>query len=95
MGQKVHTDDGSCDVDHDEPPREVPAYTEVEAERQPSVGLDVSAISTEVVVHALPVSRNEPAWIYAEVGALVDQELPFTMSVNNEEAALRCGADTF
>jgi hypothetical protein len=31
--------------------------------------------------------------IYAEVGACVDQELPFTVSVSNEKAALRCGAD--
>jgi hypothetical protein len=49
--------------------------------------------STEVVVHPLPASRNEPAWIYAEVGARVDQELPFTVSVSNEEAVRRCGAD--
>jgi hypothetical protein len=25
MGEKVHTDDGSCDVSHDKPPREVSA----------------------------------------------------------------------
>jgi hypothetical protein len=25
IGEKVHTDDGACDVGHDEPPREVPA----------------------------------------------------------------------
>jgi hypothetical protein len=23
MRQKVHTDDGSCDIGHDEPPREI------------------------------------------------------------------------
>jgi hypothetical protein len=40
MRPKVHTDDGSCDVGHDEPPREVPA------ERHPSVGVDGSAISS-------------------------------------------------
>jgi hypothetical protein len=56
--------------------------------------VDGSAISsTKVVVHPLHASRNEPAWIYAEVGAGVDQELSLTVSVNNEEAVRRCGAD--
>jgi hypothetical protein len=53
----------------------------------------VVPLAAEVVVHPLPVSRNEPAWIYAEVGARVDQELPCTVPVSNEEAACRCGAD--
>jgi hypothetical protein len=56
--------------------------------------VDGSAISsTEVVVHPLSASRNEPARIHAEVGARVNQELPFTVAVSNEEAAHRCGAD--
>jgi hypothetical protein len=53
----------------------------------------VVPLAAEVVVHPLPVSRNEPAWIYAEVGVRVDQELPFTVSVSNEGAARHCGAD--
>jgi hypothetical protein len=58
------------------------------------VGVDGSAISSrEVVVHGLPASRNEPARIHAEVGAHIHQELPFTVSVSNKEAACRCGAD--
>jgi hypothetical protein len=54
----------------------------------------VVPLAAEVIVHPLPVSRNEPAWIYTEVVARVDQELPFTLSVSNEEAARRCGVDT-
>jgi hypothetical protein len=55
--------------------------------------VDGSAISsTEVVVHLLPASQNEPAWIYAELGAGVDQELSLTVSVSNKEVA-RCIAD--
>jgi hypothetical protein len=68
--------------------------SEVLAERHSSVGVDGSAISiTEVVVRPLPVSRNDHARIHAEVGTRVDQELPFAVSVSNEEAARRCGAD--
>jgi hypothetical protein len=56
--------------------------------------VDDSAISSrEVVVRLPPASQNEPARIHAEVIVRVDQELPFTVSVSNEEAALRCRAD--
>jgi hypothetical protein len=53
-------------------------------------GSDIS--STEVVVHPLLASWNEPAQIHADVKAHVDQELPFTVSVSNEEVDC-CGAD--
>jgi hypothetical protein len=56
--------------------------------------VDGSAISsTEVVVYPLPASWNDPARIHAEVGDCVYQELPFTVSVSNEEAACRCAVD--
>jgi hypothetical protein len=56
--------------------------------------VDGSAISsTEVVVHPLPASRNQTERVHAEFRAHVDQELPFTVSVSNEEAARRCGTD--
>jgi hypothetical protein len=56
--------------------------------------VDGSAISsTEVVVQPLPALWNELARIHAEFGARVDQELPFAVSVSNEEAASRCEAD--
>jgi hypothetical protein len=53
----------------------------------------VVPLAAEVVVHPLPVSLNEPVRIHADVGALVVQELPFTVAVINEEKARRCGAD--
>jgi hypothetical protein len=52
--------------------------------------VDGSAISsTEVVVRPFPASRNELARIQAEV----DEELPFAVSVRNEEAARCSGTD--
>jgi hypothetical protein len=61
---------------------------------QPFVGVDGSVIgSTEVVVDPFLASRNEPTGVHAEVGTLVDQELTFTRSIRNEEAACRCRAD--
>jgi hypothetical protein len=82
------------DVGHHEPPLEIPAETEVEAERQPSAGVDGSADScTEVVVGPFPASRNEPAGAHTDVGTRVDQEQPFTKSVRKEETACRCGSD--
>jgi hypothetical protein len=60
----------------------MPASTYVEAERQPSVGVDGSAISsTEVEVDPFLASRNESAGIHAEVGTGVDQEVPFSGSI--------------
>jgi hypothetical protein len=50
MGEKVHTDDGMRDVGYDETPREIPAETHVEAEGQPSVGVDGSAVGCAQVV---------------------------------------------
>jgi hypothetical protein len=62
--------------------------------RQPSLGVDGSTVSsTEVVVGPFLASRNKPPGIHAEIGNRVDQELPFTRSVRNEEAACRCRAD--
>jgi hypothetical protein len=56
--------------------------------------VDGSAVScTEVVVVLFPASWNDPAEVHAEVGAHVDQELLFTKSIRNEEAACRCSAD--
>jgi hypothetical protein len=55
--------------------------------------VDGSTVScTEVVVHPFPALRNEPAGVNAEVGTRVDQELPFTKSIHNEEASW-CSAD--
>jgi hypothetical protein len=49
-----------CDVGHDKLLRKIPAWTQVQAERHPSVGVDGGAISsTDVVVHLLLASRNE------------------------------------
>jgi hypothetical protein len=53
----------------------------------------VVPLAAEVVVHPFPASWNEPVWIHAEVGACVDQELPFTVAISNEEAARRRVAD--
>jgi hypothetical protein len=64
-----------CDVGHHETPREIPAYT---------------VNRTEVLVGAFPASPNECAGVDAEVGIRVDQELSFSSSVSNEEAACRC-----
>jgi hypothetical protein len=57
--------------------------------------VDGSAISsTEVVTGPFFASRIEPGGgVHAEVGTGVDQELPFTGSIGNEEAALCCRAD--
>jgi hypothetical protein len=56
--------------------------------------VDGSAVSrTEVVVGAFPALRTESAGVDAEVGTCVDQELPFSRSVSNEDAACRCRAD--
>jgi hypothetical protein len=53
-----------------------------------------SAVScTEVVADPFPASRNEPAGVHSEVGTRVDQEMPFSESVRNEEAACGCDAD--
>jgi hypothetical protein len=68
MGQEVHADDGMSDVGHHEPPREISAQTQVEAERQPSACVDGSAVSsTEDVVGAFLPSRDESAGVHAEV----------------------------
>jgi hypothetical protein len=48
---------------------------------------------TQVVVDSFHASPNEPARVHAEVGARVDQELPFNEPVRNEEAACSYGAD--
>jgi hypothetical protein len=44
MGEKVYPYDGTCDIGHYEPPREVPAEAEVEAERQPSLHIQLGKI---------------------------------------------------
>jgi hypothetical protein len=52
------------------------------------MGVDGSAISSsEVVVCQFLASWNEPAEVHAEVRTCIDQELPFTGSIHNEEAA--------
>jgi hypothetical protein len=51
----------------------------------------VVPLAAEVIVHPLPVSRNEPAWIHIEVGVCVDQELPFTVAVSNRGGRLLWG----
>jgi hypothetical protein len=62
MVEELYTNDGVCDIGHDEPPRETPTETQVEAERQPYIGVDGSAISsTEVVVGPFFAALNEPA----------------------------------
>jgi hypothetical protein len=66
----------------------------VEAEGQPSIGADGSAvICMEVTGDLFPASQNEPAGIEAEVRTCVDQELPFTNPVSDEKVACGCGTD--
>jgi hypothetical protein len=68
MRKEVHIDEGMCDVGYHETPCEIPAETQVEAEGQPSVGVDGSAVScTQVVVDPFPASWNEPAGLHIEV----------------------------
>jgi hypothetical protein len=75
MRDEVHADGGMCDVGHHEPPREILAETQVEAERQPSVGVDGSAVGCiKVVVDPFMASRNEPTGVHTEVGTRVEQE---------------------
>jgi hypothetical protein len=94
MRKEVHADEGICDVGHYEPLREIPAYTQGEAERQPSLGVDGSAIScTEVIVDPFPASQNEPAVVDAKVRTSINQELPLTKSIHNEEAACHYRGD--
>jgi hypothetical protein len=53
MGEEADAVEGICDVGHHEPPCEIPAYSQVEAEGQPSIGRDGSAVShAEVVLDA-------------------------------------------
>jgi hypothetical protein len=94
MRQEVHADDEIRDVSYHESPSEIPAEAQVDAERQPSIGVDGSAVScTQVVVDSFPTSRDEPAGVHTQVGACVDQEFPFSPSVCYEEAACGSGAD--
>jgi hypothetical protein len=68
MRGEVHADDGMRDVGYHKSPRETPAEAQVEAERQPSINVDGSAVShTEVVVVAFFAWRNEPVGVYGEV----------------------------
>jgi hypothetical protein len=53
----------------------------------------VVPLATQVVVGPFLASRNKPAGVHAEVGTRVDQELPFTGFIHNEEAACCCRAD--
>jgi hypothetical protein len=58
--------------------------------------VDSSADShTEVAVDPLLVSRQKPTGVHAEVETRVDQELPFTKSVLNEDAACRLRAERY
>jgi hypothetical protein len=50
MGQEVGSDEGLRDVGHHEPPREVPAQSQIEAEWQPSVCRNGGAIGRAEVV---------------------------------------------
>jgi hypothetical protein len=96
MREEVHADERICDVGHHKPPHEIPGETQFEAERQPSLGVDGSAVRCrKVVVDPFLASRNEPAGVHTEVGTRVNQELPFTKSVRNEEVVCRCSADMF
>jgi hypothetical protein len=73
MREEVDADERLCDVGYHESPREIPAETEVEAERQPSIGVDGSAVScTKVVFVTFLASWNEPSGVHAEVGTSVD-----------------------
>jgi hypothetical protein len=70
------------DVGYRESPREIPAEAQIEAERQPSVGVDGSAVSyTQVVVDLFPTLQDEPVGVHTQIGACVKQELPFSQSV--------------
>jgi hypothetical protein len=79
-----------CDVGHHKPPREILAYSHVEAEGQPSVGGDGSAISrVEVIIYTLLALCFELAGGHAEVRTPVYQPL-LTGLVSAEEAAGGC-----
>jgi hypothetical protein len=68
MREEVDANERMCEVGYHEPPREILAKTEVEAERQPSIGVDGSAVScAKVVVDTFLASWNEPAGVHAEV----------------------------
>jgi hypothetical protein len=85
-----------CDISHYELPCEILALSQVQAEGQPFVGRDGSAVScTEIIVDAFFASRNEPAGVCAEAGTRVNQELLFTKPIHDEEAACGCSADMF
>jgi hypothetical protein len=60
MGEEVDANEGVYDVGHHEPLREVLAQSQVEAEGQPSIGGDGSAIIlTQVVVDTFLASWNK------------------------------------
>jgi hypothetical protein len=85
MGQKIGSDEGLRDVSNHESPREVPAQSQVEAEWQPSVCRNGSAIGrAEVVVNPGPALRDEPARKHAEVRPCVDEEPPLASFVSDE-----------
>jgi hypothetical protein len=68
MGEEVHSIEFLCDVGRYEQPREILAETQVEAEGQPSVNMDGSAVScAQVVIDPFLASRNEPAGVHTKV----------------------------
>jgi hypothetical protein len=68
MREEVDADEGICDAGHHELPREIPAWSQVESEGQPSIGGDGSAVRpSEVVVYVFLASWNEPTAVRAEV----------------------------
>jgi hypothetical protein len=94
MRREGHADDGMRDVGYHGSPSEIPTEAQVEAERQPSVGVDGSVVScTQVVIDPFSTSRDQPTGVHTQIGAYVDQELPFSQSVHHEKAACGSGAD--
>jgi hypothetical protein len=93
MGEEIDPDEGLCDVGHHETPHQIPEYSQVTAERQPSVGGDGSAVTgAEVLAYTLPALWDQLAGEHAEVPARVYLELLLGRLVGKEEAG-GCSAD--
>jgi hypothetical protein len=72
MGEEVGSDEGFCDVGHRKQPREIPAYSQVKAEGQSSIGGDdIEVIRADVVAYTLLALWDQLEEEHAEVRARV------------------------
>jgi hypothetical protein len=92
--EEVGSDQGCCDVGNHKPPREISAQSQVEGERQPSIGLDCTAIScVKIVIHARSAMWEVLVGVHAEIGAGVDEKSALAVLVCYKEAVGTCSAD--